>query len=393
MELEKGIQAKKIILLGATGSIGKSTLEIIQHYPEYFQLVGISADTKSEQLLEISERFKVPALALTDEPAYQSIRTKLSSDKTLYGGDKALSDLIEATEADLLVVAIVGACGLEPTIKAIEKGMDIALANKELLVLGGPFVTRAVTKAKVQLLPIDSEHNAIFQCLQGYDRRDLKSIVLTASGGACRELPIDQLISVTPEQAQKHPNWSMGAKITIDSATMANKGLELIEARWLFDLPSDQLKVIVHPESIVHSFVEWIDGSVLAQLTPPSMTFAIQHCLFYPEKRPSPQASIDFHQSFSLNFQPPDLKRYPCLELAYHALENEPQGGAIYNAANEIAVQRFLQGAIRFTDIPYLIERALDESPTNAIHNLESLIQLDRETRHRAAEMAPQKTV
>lgn len=393
MELKKRIHRKKIILLGATGSIGENTLKIIQHFPEYFQLAGISAHKKSRELLEISERFQVPALALTDEMSCRSIRSKLSPEKTLYGGDSALKDLIEATEADLLVVAVVGARGLEPTLKAIDKGMDIALANKELLVLGGAFVTRAVAKAKVQLLPIDSEHNAIFQCLQGYDRHDLKSITLTASGGACRELPLNQLSEVSPKQAQQHPNWSMGAKITVDSATMANKGLELIEARWLFDLHSNQLRVVVHPESLVHSFVEWIDGSVLAQLTPPSMTFAIQHCLFYPDKRPSPQPSIDFSQSFSLNFQPPDLERYPCLELAYHALENEPQGGAIYNAANEIAVQRFLKGAIRFTDIPHLIERALAETQASNINDLESLIQLDRETRLRTAEIAPQKTV
>ncbi len=391
MGKKKSSHPKKIILFGATGSIGESTLKIIQHFPDYFQLVGISAHKKSEALLEISERFQVPALALTDKASCESIRSKLTPEKTLYQGESALNDLIEATEADLLVVAIVGARALKPTLKAIELGMDIALANKELLVLGGAFVTRAISQAKVRLLPIDSEHNAIFQCLQGYERKDLKSIVLTASGGACRDLPLDQLSTVSPEQAQQHPNWSMGAKITVDSATMANKGLELIEARWLFDLRSDQLKVVVHPESLVHSFVEWIDGSVLAQLSPPSMTFAIQHCLFYPEKQPSPKPSIDFSQSFSLNFHTPDLKRYPCLELAYHALENEPRGGAIYNAANEIAVQRFLKGAIRFTDIPHLIERALAETRASQINDLESLIQLDQETRIRTAEITPRK--
>jgi 1-deoxy-D-xylulose-5-phosphate reductoisomerase len=268
---------------------------------------------------------------LSDESAYQSaVEAKIfSKDSKLYGGDQALHQLIEETQADTLVVAIVGTHALSPTLKAIEKGFDIALANKELLVLGGSFVTQAIQEKQVRLLPIDSEHNAIFQCLHGNNTKDLKSIILTASGGACRETPIDQLQDITPHQAKQHPNWSMGAKITIDSATMANKGLAIIEARWLFDLEPHQIRVTLHPESIVHSFVQWIDGSVLAQLSPPSMTFAIQHCLFYPDKRANPKPSIDFDESFSLNFAPPDLKRYPCLELAYQALKQEHDGSSI----------------------------------------------------------------
>ena len=386
-------KAKRIILLGATGSIGSNTLEIIQQFPDDFQLVGISAHKNSQALAQIAESFNVPSIALSDESTYQSaIEEQLFSNHSkIYGGEQALHQLIEATQADMVVVAIVGAQALSPTLKAIQKGLDIALANKELLVLGGSFVTKAIQKNQVRLLPIDSEHNAIFQCLQGNNSKDLKSIILTASGGACRDIPIDQLDKITPEQAKQHPNWSMGAKITIDSATMANKGLEIIEARWLFDLKPEQIKVTIHPESIVHSFVQWIDGSVLAQLSPPSMTFAIQHCLFYPDKRSNPKPSIDFDTSFSLNFAPPDLKRYPCLELAYQALKQEPYGGAIYNAANEIAVQRFIAEEISFTDIAKIIETALNNIPISETHSLASLLQIDQDTRDFALKLDPKK--
>lgn len=386
-------KAKRIILLGATGSIGSNTLEIIQRFPKDFQLVGISAHTNSQALAQIANTFQVPSIALSDESTYQSaIQAELfSKNSQVYGGDHALDQLIQETQADMVVVAIVGARALSPTLKAIQKGFDIALANKELLVLGGSFVTQAVQKNKVRLLPIDSEHNAIFQCLHGNNSKDLKSIILTASGGACRDTPIDQLHTITPEQAKQHPNWSMGAKITIDSATMANKGLELIEARWLFDLQPHQLKVTLHPESIVHSFVHWIDGSVLAQLSPPSMTFAIQHCLFYPDKRTNPKPSLDFDTSFSLNFAPPEPKRYPCLQLAYQALEQEPYGGAIYNAANEIAVQRFIEKAIRFTDIPKIIQHALKHIQVPVTLSLESLLQIDQDTRDYALQIDPKK--
>ena len=386
-------KAKRIILLGATGSIGSNTLEIIQQFPDDFQLVGISAHKNSQALAQIAETYKVPSIALSDESTYQSAIEEqiFSNECKIYGGDQALHQLIEETQADMLVVAIVGAQALSPTLKAIQKGLDIALANKELLVLGGSFVTKAIQENQVRLLPIDSEHNAIFQCLQGNNSKDLKSIILTASGGACRDIPIDQLDKITPEQAKQHPNWSMGAKITIDSATMANKGLEIIEARWLFDLKPEQIKVSIHPESIVHSFVQWIDGSVLAQLSPPSMTFAIQHCLFYPDKRINPKPSIDFDTSFSLNFAPPDLKRYPCLELAYQALKQEPFGGAIYNAANEIAVQRFIAEEISFTDIAKIIETALNNIPIPETHSLASLLQIDQDTRDFALKLDPKK--
>jgi len=386
-------KAKRIILLGATGSIGSNTLKIIQQFPDDFQLVGISAYRNSQALAQIAETFKVQSIALSDESTYQSAIEEdlFSKHCKIYGGDQALHQIIETTQADMVVVAIVGAQALSPTLNAIHKGLDIALANKELLVLGGSFVTNAIKENQVRLLPVDSEHNAIFQCLQGNNSKDLKSIILTASGGACRDIPISQLYKITPERAKQHPNWSMGAKITIDSATMANKGLEIIEARWLFDLKPEQIKVTIHPESIVHSFVEWIDGSVLAQLSPPSMTFAIQHCLFYPDKRINPQPSIDFDTSFSLNFAPPDFKRYPCLELAYKALKQEPYGGAIYNAANEIAVQRFIAKEICFTDIPKIIETALNNITNPETHSLASLLQMDQDTRDFALKLDPKK--
>ncbi len=373
-------EKKRIILLGATGSIGSSTIKVLRNFPEEFQLVGISANTQSEALLAIAEEFNVPNIALTD-PSLNKLG-KIKYRERLITGNEALEELIDRTSADLIIVAIVGARALNPTLRAINKGMNVALANKELLVLGGSFVTEAVQKNKVQLLPIDSEHNAIFQCIKGYDSNDIKSIILTASGGACRDLPLESLSKVTPKEAQSHPNWSMGAKITIDSATMANKGLELIEARWLFDLNPKQLQVVIHPESIVHSFVEWVDGSILAQLSPPDMTFAIQHCMFYPEKKENPTPSINFNKAFECTFIPPDTKRYPCLDLAFQALKTEPYGGAIFNAANEIAVKRFLSGEIPFTNISKLIEKALANIETPKELNLQTLLELDYQTRH-----------
>ena len=377
------LKAKRIFLLGATGSIGENALKVIRNYPEDFELIGVSADQNADKLASICEEFGVKAAALTGLKSFDEIEKQsvFPAYTKLFRGNDGLEELILSDKADMAIVAITGACALAPTLIAINQGMDIALANKEALVLGGSFILEAARENNIQLLPIDSEHNAIFQCLQGYKKEDLKSVTLTASGGSCRDVPLELLKDFRPNQAIQHPNWKMGKKITVDSSTMANKGLELIEAKWLFDLSFDQLKVVVHPQSIVHSFVEWIDGSILAQLSPPSMTFPIQHCLYYPHKKAAIQPSLDFKQSLNLEFYPPDLNRYPCLELAYQALKLGPYGGAIYNASNEIAVARFLKNDILFTDIPKLIEHALSNIVIESTFSLETLIALDQETR------------
>lgn len=374
---------KKVVLLGATGSIGGSTLRVLRAHPDRLQLVGVAAQSRHNELAAICREFDVPHAVLQDEKAYLRAqqaghfpaKTQLSS------GTEALAELATLAEADIVLVAVVGVAGLRPTLAAIEAGKDIALANKELLVLGGAHVIEAAKRKGVRLLPTDSEHNAIFQCLQGHPSEQVDKLILTASGGQFRDTPKKGLAEVTPEMATQHPNWSMGPKITVDSATMANKGLELIEAHWLFGLEPDHLEVVIHPQSLVHSFVQFIDGSILAQVSPPDMTFAIQHCLLYPDRAPSVTPSTDFRKAFSLDFTPPEYAKYPCLQLAYNALRAGDAAPAIFNAANEVAVERFLAKEISYLEIPQLIEHSLTQvvSPTNP--SLDQLFQIDTETR------------
>ena len=374
---------KKVVLLGATGSIGGSTLRVLRAHPDRLQLVGVAAQSRHNELAAICREFDVPHAVLQDEKAYLRAqqaghfpaKTQLSS------GTEALAELATLAEADIVLVAVVGVAGLRPTLAAIEAGKDIALANKELLVLGGAHVIEAAKRKGVRLLPTDSEHNAIFQCLQGHPSEQVDKLILTASGGQFRDTPKKELAEVTPEMATQHPNWSMGPKITVDSATMANKGLELIEAHWLFGLEPDHLEVVIHPQSLVHSFVQFIDGSILAQVSPPDMTFAIQHCLLYPDRAPSVTPSTDFRKAFSLDFTPPEYAKYPCLQLAYNALRAGDAAPAIFNAANEVAVERFLAKEISYLEIPQLIEHSLTQvvSPSNP--SLDQLFQIDTETR------------
>lgn len=379
---------KNIVLLGATGSIGTNTLRVLRAHKDRLKLIGVAANSNHVELAAICREFEVPHAVLADEAAYTAARKGDAFPTGTYieCGDQGLLELATLAEADVVLVAVVGACGLKPTLAAIEAGKDIALANKELLVLGGAFVIEAARRKGVRLLPTDSEHNAIFQCLEGHPRQHLDKLVLTASGGQFRDLPPEALKAVTPEAATQHPNWSMGPKITVDSATMANKGLELIEAYWLFGLEPDRLEVVIHPQSIVHSFVQFIDGSVLAQLSPPSMTFAIQHCLLYPDRAPGVEATLDFSQSLQLDFKAPDLSRYPCLRLAYEALKQGGCAPAVFNAANEIAVERFLAHRLTFLDIPRVIEHCLSQIQTKPPATLEALLQIDSETRTMARE-------
>ena len=346
----------------------------------------MAASSSAAELAAIVREFGVPHAALTnDEAANSAVRDGLFPPECeLHCGEAGLTSIATVPEADMVLVAVVGTAALQPTLAAIEAGRDIVLASKEILVLGGAFVMEAARRAGVRLLPADSEHNAIFQCLEGHPERHLDKLILTASGGRFRDRDPATLGEVTPEEATDHPNWSMGPKITVDSATMANKGLELIEARWLFDLPADRLEVVLHRQSIVHSFVQYVDGSILGQLCPPSMTFAIQHCLLHPERAPGVDETLDFSQALTLDFAPVPAGRYPCLELAYEALRSGPVAMAVFNAANEVAVADFLARKIGFLEIPKVIRRVLEQCGDRSADSLGDLLAIDGEARRLA---------
>ena len=378
---------KKIVLLGATGSIGESTLQVIRKHSDRLQLIGVSAHSNSQKLADISNEFKVPHAYL---PETASEVTDWPSHCSLDRSTNGLTDIAALEEADVVVVAIVGASGLGPTLSALQAGKDVVLANKESLVLGGDLVMRTAKDNGARVIPADSEHNAVFQCIQGEKHRDLDSIILTASGGPFRELPMEELKHVTIEQALDHPNWSMGNKVTIDSATMANKGLELIEARWLFDLPPSKLEVVIHPTSIVHAMVRFIDGCCLAQLSPPSLTFALQHALLFPDRAEGVHPSLDFSKPLDLNFSPPALDRFPCLRLAKDCLEQGGSAPLVFNAANEIAVSALLSNRIGFLQISDIIDQTLSKSAQQTQNDLKALLSLDSEARRSAAEIIDQ---
>ena len=365
---------KKCILLGATGSIGESSLRVIRKHPDKLKLFGASAHSQADKLISIAQEFKVANLHLSRSPdalGSPSLETPIN-----FGGN-GLEELAAHPEADLVVIAIVGTAALRPTLAALEAGTDVVLANKESLVLGGRIVTETARRTGARIIPADSEHNAVFQCLQGQNEKSLDSIVLTASGGAFRDLPIERLKEVTPEQALQHPNWKMGPKVTIDSATMANKGLELIEAHWLFGLPSDKLEVVIHPPSIVHSVVRFVDGCCFAQMSPPSMTFALQNALLYPERCSGVESSLDFSKAMDLSFAPPNLKRYPCLKLARDALTQGGSAPLAFNASNEIAVDAFRLNRIGFLEISDIIEHTLNKMSHAQPNSLDELLATD----------------
>ena len=353
---------KRVVLLGATGSIGESTLRVLAAHRDKLELVGIAARTNWEKLAGIAHQFGVRHAALFDDAAFAAARDNASAfpaGTRLSGGLSGLVDLARLPEADIVLVAVVGTTGLEPALAALAAGKDLALASKEILVLAGKFVMAAAKKHGAKLLPVDSEHNAVFQCLEGHPQAGVRRIVLTASGGAFRDWPAERLAHVTPADAIKHPNWAMGPKITVDSATLANKGLELIEAQCLFGLRPDQCTAVLHPQSIVHCLVEFTDGAMLAQLSPPSMTFPIQHALLHPARAPGVDSALDFTKLLGLEFRPVDETRFPMLRLAKQAMTTGGVAPAIYNAANEVAVAAFLNGNIPFLAIPRLVEHTL----------------------------------
>lgn len=378
---------KRVVLLGATGSIGESTLKVVRDHSDCLELVGIAAGSNYEKLSEIAQEFKVPHVALQNKEAAAALKKSdtLPQKTQIHAGKEGLCEIASLPEADCVLVAIVGTHGLMPTLAAINAGKDVALASKEVLVLGGSFVIEAAQKKQVKILPVDSEHCAIFQCLQGSNTPDsLKNIILTASGGQFRDYTTEQMKTVRPEDAIKHPNWSMGPKITVDSATMANKGLEMMEALWLFNLKADQIEVVIHPPSLVHSMVTFVDGSILAQLSPPSMTFAIQYSLLYPERKPHQGSTLNFSEPLALEFNPPNWERYPCLKLAKEALQAGGIAPGVFNASNEEAVAAFLDNKISFLDIPRVVDKTLSTNTNFNPKTLESALDADLEIRQTA---------
>lgn len=380
---------KRITLLGATGSIGLRTLDLVASFPEEFEVAGLAARGSNVELIaDLCRKYSPRAVALLDAGAVDRLARQLAAPRPeLLSGPEGLAALARDVDADVVVSALVGGAGLLPTMAAIQAGRTVALANKETLVMAGSLMTAAARRRGVKLLPVDSEHSAVFQCLAGHNRGDIHRILLTGSGGPFRETPKAKLAAVTVEDALQHPTWKMGAKITIDSATLMNKGLEIIEARWLFDVAADQVQVVVHPQSIVHSMVEYIDGSVIAQLGVADMGVPILYALTYPERRPTPAARLNLPRVGQLTFHEPDTDKFPCLRLARAALE---QGGAapvVLNAANEVAVAAFLQRRIGFTDIADLIERALGGSPAGELGSIDECVAIDAEARRRAQQL------
>ena len=376
---------KRVTILGATGSIGLRTLELVSGFPDEFSVAGLAARGSNVELVaELCQKYAPTAVALLDSDARDRLARLLPAPRPeLLAGVDGLVTLAREVDADVVVSALVGGVGLLPTMAAIEAGRTMALANKETLVMAGRLMTAAARARGVALLPVDSEHSAIFQCLVGHNRADVHRILLTASGGPFREWAAEKFGAITVEDALKHPTWKMGAKITIDSATLMNKGLEIIEARWLFDLAPEQVQVIVHPQSIVHSMVEYVDGCVIAQLGVADMGIPILYALTYPERRPTPAARLDLTRVSALTFFEPDPGKFPCLRLAREALEAGGAAPIALNAANELANAAFLDRRIGFVDIPQLIERAMEAEGAGAIASIEDGIEVDARTRRR----------
>ncbi len=376
---------RKVLLLGSTGSIGTSALKVAQDIPDRMQVVGLAAARSVEALVQQVKETGVKQVALTDEAAAAKARALLPADVVLHVGPKGLVDLVRASDADMVLVAIVGVAGLAPALAAIEEGKHLAVASKEILVMAGEAVMEAAKRKGVNVLPVDSEHNAIFQCLEGHRGSDVRRLLVTASGGPFRQLPADQLPHVTVAQALKHPTWSMGRKITIDSATLFNKGLEMIEARWLFDVPMSQIEVVVHPQSIVHSMVEFVDNSVIAQLSHSDMCFPIQYAVTWPERVPNNLRPLDFAQLASLHFEAPRTQDFPALDLARHAGEVGGTLPAVLNAANEVAVEAFLNERTSFPDIWKTVARVMEKHQVIQHPDLATLIEADAWAREEAA--------
>lgn len=373
---------RTIAILGSTGSIGTQTLQVVEEHPDLFEVYAITAGNNVERLIEQAHKFNPEAVVIADESKYETLKEALA-DKPIkiYAGYDSICQIVKASPIDIVVTAMVGFSGLRPTIEAIKAGKAIALANKETLVVAGEYITQLAIEHKVPLLPVDSEHSAIFQCLAGETNNGIEKIILTASGGPFRTMSMEQLEHVTKKEALRHPNWSMGAKITIDSASMMNKGFEVIEAKWLFGLNADKIDVVVHPQSVIHSMVQFADGAVKAQLGTPDMRLPIMYALSYPTRLASSFDRLDFEIVKELTFEKPDTERFPNLRLAYEALAMGGNMPCVVNAANEVCVAAFLADKIKFTDMSRLIERAMQSANYTLTPTIEDYFDTDADVR------------
>ena len=380
------MKRRRVVVLGATGSIGDSALKVAHDIPDRMEIVGLAANSQVEKLALAANKTRPKAVCLVDESKIHSLRDALDYQPTIFSGSSGLQEIATMAEADIVLVAIVGTAGLSPALAAISAGKDLAVASKEILVMAGEIVMREAAAKNVQILPVDSEHNAIFQCLDGRNLSDVRRVILTASGGPFRETPAKDFDSITVKQALKHPTWNMGPKITIDSATLFNKGLEMIEAHWLFGVEMKRVEVVIHPQSIVHSMVEFSDGSVLAQLSHSDMCFPIQYAVTWPERVPNSLPPLDFGKLSKLEFVTPRYADFPALTLAREAGEAGGTMPAVLNAANEVAVAAFLEERMKFADIWGLVA-AVMKSHANVAHpNLDAILQADQWARAEAAE-------
>jgi 1-deoxy-D-xylulose-5-phosphate reductoisomerase len=375
---------RTIAILGSTGSIGRSTLEVIANFPDRFRVVYLSANKNIDLLREQINTFRPKGVVVFDPERAAMLRPTVGNDVEILCGMEGLLDVVSRDDVDIVLSSLVGFAGLRPTMHAVEAGKHVALANKETLVVGGELIMALVRARGVRLLPVDSEHSAIFQCLQGEDPRTIERLVLTASGGPFLHLAREKFPSVTVAEALNHPTWRMGNKITIDSATLMNKGLEVIEAYWLFGVPPEKIEVVIHPQSLIHSMVEFVDGSMKAQLGVPDMKLPILYALAYPDRPVSSSRRIDFGTLREMTFHPPDTEKFECLELAFRALQMGGTAPAVLNAANEVAVQMFLDGELPFSAIPSVIRDALNTHTPLRVFTLADLERVDAETRLRA---------
>lgn len=377
---------KRLVLLGSTGSIGQSTLKVVEDLRDRVELVGIAAGGGSlDELARQARTLRVKKVGVFQKSKYAELKRQLGGGIECVCGEEGLIDLARMPEADIVLIAIVGTAGLRPALEAIRAGKDIAVASKEILVMAGESVMGEAEKHDVKVLPVDSEHSAIFQCLENRPKNHIKHLWLTASGGPFRKKPKEEFASITVQDALKHPTWNMGNKITIDSATLMNKGLEMVEARWLFGTDIDQVKVVIHPQSIVHSMVEFIDGSILAQLSEPNMRYPIQYALTYPDRAPNTMEPFDFGRMNTLTFETPDDERFPALSLAREAGRRGGTTPAVFNAANEVAVDFFVKGKLNFPGIWETVARTLAAHRTVAHPSLDMIVEADRWAREEAA--------
>ncbi len=376
-----------LTILGATGSIGLSTLDVVRQHPDKYQIIALTAYKSVEQMVKLCNEFQPQFAVMVDENAAEQLSQKISKNIIVLAGKENLNKVASLPNVTTVMASIVGAAGLLPTLAAAKSGKRVLLANKESLVMSGQILINTVKENGATLLPIDSEHNAIFQCLNGQDRKGLERILLTASGGPFRTWKYEDLQKVTPSQACAHPNWSMGRKISVDSATLMNKGLEVIEACWLFDLPPEKVTVVVHPQSIIHSLVEYNDGSLLAQLGNPDMRTPIAYSLAFPQRISSGVKSLNLFEISRLDFEQPDLKKFPCLRLAFEAMKQGGTATAILNAANEIAVEMFLNEKLSFIEIPKVIEETLNHCKIEEAIDLKTILNADQQARETAKEL------